>query len=158
MESALLGAARETPGLGFCAGSGNPNGAGYKNDVRCATGNHKLVPKCSEDLYHDNAGRRPSRWANLPISLRAVISGLLLTLAAVNVWPLLLLNLGHWAVRLLVGRYRRRLYTRPITDTGVDRPFVIACAAFTISLFMVLFAISRLRGRAQIAQVKGPLQ
>jgi membrane protease YdiL (CAAX protease family) len=35
-----------------------------------------------------------SRWANLPISLRAVISGLLITLAAVNVWPLLLLNLG----------------------------------------------------------------
>ena len=38
--------------------------------------------------------RAPSRWANLPISLRAVISGLLITLAAVNVWPLLLLNLG----------------------------------------------------------------
>jgi hypothetical protein len=30
----------------------------------------------------------------LRISLRAVISGLLITLAAVNVWPLLLLNLG----------------------------------------------------------------
>jgi membrane protease YdiL (CAAX protease family) len=38
--------------------------------------------------------RAPSRWANLPISLRAVIAGLLVTLAAVNVWPLLLLNLG----------------------------------------------------------------
>jgi membrane protease YdiL (CAAX protease family) len=38
--------------------------------------------------------------------------------------------------------------SRTITDTGVDRPFVIACGAFTISLFMVLFAISRLRGRA----------
>ena len=36
----------------------------------------------------------PSRWAKLRISLRAVASGLLLTLAAVNVWPLLLLNLG----------------------------------------------------------------
>jgi membrane protease YdiL (CAAX protease family) len=36
----------------------------------------------------------PSRWAKLPISLRAVTSGLLLTIAAVNVWPLLLLNLG----------------------------------------------------------------
>src|ERR1700693_5981650 len=43
---------------------------------------------------------------------------------------------------------------RTITDTGVDRPFVIACAAFTISLFMVLFAISRLRGRAQIADTR----
>ncbi len=38
--------------------------------------------------------RAPGRWANLPVSLRAVISGLLITLAAVNVWPLLLLNLG----------------------------------------------------------------
>ena len=38
--------------------------------------------------------RVPSRWANLPIPLRAVISGLLITLAAVNLWPLLLLNLG----------------------------------------------------------------
>jgi membrane protease YdiL (CAAX protease family) len=38
---------------------------------------------------------------------------------------------------------------RTITDTGVDRPFVIACAAFTISLFMVLFAIARLLRGAQ---------
>jgi membrane protease YdiL (CAAX protease family) len=37
---------------------------------------------------------------------------------------------------------------RPITDTGADQPFLIACAAFTISLFMVLFAISKLRARA----------
>jgi len=43
-------------------------------------------------------------------------------------------------------------FTAPtITHMDVDRPFVIACAAFTISLFMVLFAVSRLRGRAQIA-------
>ena len=39
-------------------------------------------------------GRALSRWANVPISLRAVISGLLITLTAVNVWPLLLLSLG----------------------------------------------------------------
>lgn len=38
---------------------------------------------------------------------------------------------------------------RTITDTGADRPFIVACAAFTISLFMVLFAISRLQGRAR---------
>jgi hypothetical protein len=29
-----------------------------------------------------------------------------------------------------------------ITDTGVDQPFLIACAAFAIALFIVLFAIS----------------
>jgi membrane protease YdiL (CAAX protease family) len=38
---------------------------------------------------------------------------------------------------------------RTISDTGVDRSFVVACAVFTIALFMTLFAISRLRaGRA----------
>ena len=34
---------------------------------------------------------------------------------------------------------------RPIATTGVDQPFLIACAAVAISLVMVLFAISRLR-------------
>jgi len=43
---------------------------------------------------------------------------------------------------------------RTITDTGVDRPFVIACAAFTISLFMVLFAIARLLRGAKVANTK----
>lgn len=34
---------------------------------------------------------------------------------------------------------------RPISDTGVDRGFLIACGAFAISLFVVLAAISKLR-------------
>ena len=38
---------------------------------------------------------------------------------------------------------------QPITRTGVDQPFLIACAAFAISLFMVLLAIAKLRGRGQ---------
>jgi membrane protease YdiL (CAAX protease family) len=33
-------------------------------------------------------------WAQLPVSVRAVVSGLFIGLAAANVWPLLLLNLG----------------------------------------------------------------
>ena len=33
-------------------------------------------------------------WAKLPISLRAILAGLLIALPAANVWPLLLLNLG----------------------------------------------------------------
>lgn len=36
---------------------------------------------------------------------------------------------------------------RPITETGVDQPFLIACAAFSVSLFMLLAAMSKLRGR-----------
>ncbi len=38
---------------------------------------------------------------------------------------------------------------RPITETGVDQPFLIACAAFTTSFLIVLLAISRLRGQAR---------
>ena len=34
---------------------------------------------------------------------------------------------------------------RPITETGVDSPFLIACFAFATSLSMVLLAISRVR-------------
>ena len=33
-------------------------------------------------------------WAKLPISLRAILAGLLISLPPANVWPLLLLNLG----------------------------------------------------------------
>jgi membrane protease YdiL (CAAX protease family) len=33
-------------------------------------------------------------WVKLPVSLRAVIAGLLIALPAANIWPLLLLNLG----------------------------------------------------------------
>src|SRR5260370_31781145 len=36
----------------------------------------------------------PSLWMKLPISLRAIISGLLIALGAANVWLLLLLSLG----------------------------------------------------------------
>ena len=36
----------------------------------------------------------PGPWANLSITLRATISGLILALAAINVWPLVLFKLG----------------------------------------------------------------
>ena len=36
---------------------------------------------------------------------------------------------------------------RPITETGVDPSFLLACAAFATSLLIVLLAISRLRGK-----------
>jgi membrane protease YdiL (CAAX protease family) len=37
---------------------------------------------------------RRNRWATLPVSLRAVITGILIALVPANVWPPLLLNLG----------------------------------------------------------------
>jgi membrane protease YdiL (CAAX protease family) len=36
---------------------------------------------------------------------------------------------------------------RPISETGVDQPFLIACAVWAMSVIMVLLAISRLRGK-----------
>src|SRR5215510_2950359 len=39
-------------------------------------------------------GPRPGLWTKLPITLRAVIAGLLITVVAANVWLLMLLNLG----------------------------------------------------------------
>lgn len=42
----------------------------------------------------ETADPGPSRWSKLPISLRAILSGLFLTLLTINVWPLLLLKLG----------------------------------------------------------------
>jgi hypothetical protein len=38
---------------------------------------------------------------------------------------------------------------RPITETGVDRPFLVACTVFATSLLIVLLAISRLRRKGQ---------
>ncbi len=40
------------------------------------------------------ADHESSRWAKLPVVPRAIISGLLLALVAINVWPLLLFKLG----------------------------------------------------------------
>ena len=36
---------------------------------------------------------------------------------------------------------------RPIQETGVDGPFLLACAVFAISLMAMLFAIAKLRRR-----------
>jgi hypothetical protein len=40
---------------------------------------------------------------------------------------------------------------RPIIETGVDRPFVIACVVFASSLLIVLLAITRLRRKGPSA-------
>jgi membrane protease YdiL (CAAX protease family) len=38
--------------------------------------------------------RAPSRWAKLPTSLRAILSGMVIAIVAANVWPILLLKFG----------------------------------------------------------------
>jgi membrane protease YdiL (CAAX protease family) len=42
---------------------------------------------------------------------------------------------------------------QPIAETGVDQPFLVACAVFSISLFMLLAAISKLRGRLSASPI-----
>ncbi len=39
-------------------------------------------------------GSRPNRWATLPVSLRAIVIGIVIALIPANVWPALLLSLG----------------------------------------------------------------
>jgi membrane protease YdiL (CAAX protease family) len=84
-------------------------------------------------------------------------AGVLLGLLAWSSRSLIPGMIGHVAMDIGLFAYwwtgiAGNFTARTISDTGADRPFVIACAAFTISLFMVLFAISRLRGIAQIAE------
>jgi hypothetical protein len=38
---------------------------------------------------------------------------------------------------------------RPIGESGVDGPFIVACAALTVSLSIVLLAISKLRRKTK---------
>jgi membrane protease YdiL (CAAX protease family) len=38
--------------------------------------------------------KQPSRWATLPVSLRAIVIGILIAVIPINVWPPLLLGLG----------------------------------------------------------------
>jgi hypothetical protein len=46
---------------------------------------------------------------------------------------------------------------RPISETGVDRSFSLACAVFVIALVVVLVAVSRLRkiNLLEVAQSRG---
>jgi formate/nitrite transporter FocA (FNT family) len=65
--------------------------------------------------------RAANIWSRLPIVLRAIISGLLVA---------------------------DTFTARPITETGIDQSFLIACAVFTTSLLIVLLAISKLRQKS----------
>jgi membrane protease YdiL (CAAX protease family) len=61
-------------------------------DCARVTENVRLIP--TEALKVATQARSPSPWAKLPISIRAILSGILIALVAANVWPLCLLNLS----------------------------------------------------------------
>ena len=92
-------------------------------------------------------------WATLGMIPIIFGAGLLLGLLAWSSGSLIPCMLGHILMDIGLFAYwwtgiAGDFTARPITETGVDQPFLIACAAFTISLFVVLLAISKLRGRA----------
>ena len=77
-------------------------------------------------------------------------AGVLLGLLAWSSGSLIPCRLGHVLMDIglfaywwtgIAGNFTERL----ITETGVDRPFLVACAVFTISLLVVLTAMSKLR-------------
>jgi membrane protease YdiL (CAAX protease family) len=95
-------------------------------------------------------------WATLGMVPIVFGAGVLLGLLAWSSRSLIPGMIGHVAMDIGLFAYwwtgiAGDFNARTISDTGVDRPFVIACAAIAISLFMVLFAISRLRGIARTA-------
>jgi len=94
-------------------------------------------------------------WATLGMVPIVFGAGVLLGLLAWSSGSLIPNMLGHVLMDIGLFAYwwtgiAGDFTARPIIDSGVDQPFIIACAAFTVSLFMVLFAISKLRERAQI--------
>jgi len=77
-------------------------------------------------------------------------AGILLGLIAWSSGSLIPCILGHTLMDIGLFAYwwtgiAGDFTARPVAITGVDQPFLIACAVFTISLFMVFFAISGLR-------------
>jgi len=77
-------------------------------------------------------------------------AGILLGLLARYSGSLIPGMIGHTAMDIGLFSYwwtgiAGEFTLRPIGETGVDQPFILACAIFAASLFLVLLAISRLR-------------
>jgi membrane protease YdiL (CAAX protease family) len=95
-------------------------------------------------------------WATLGMVPIVFGAGVLLGLLAWSSRSLIPGMLGHTLMDIGLFAYwwtgiAGNFTEQPITETGIDRPFLVACSVFTLSLFMVLAAISKLRGRqAQI--------
>jgi membrane protease YdiL (CAAX protease family) len=91
-------------------------------------------------------------WAILAMVPIVFSAGLLLALLAWSSGSLLPGMFGHVLMDIGLFAYwwtgiAGDFTARPIADTGVDQSFLITCAAFTMSLFVVLLAIRELRRR-----------
>jgi membrane protease YdiL (CAAX protease family) len=97
-------------------------------------------------------------WA-LPGMVPIVFSaGILLGILAWSAGSLIPGIIGHFVMDVGMFAYwwtgiAGDFSARPITETGVDRPFLITCCAFTTSLAVLLSAISKLRKSAPSAHL-----
>ena len=77
-------------------------------------------------------------------------AGVLLGLLAWSCGSLVPSMIGHVVMDIGLFAYwwtgiAGNFAARPITETGIDRPFIITCMVLAAALFLVLFAIGRLR-------------
>jgi membrane protease YdiL (CAAX protease family) len=89
-------------------------------------------------------------WASLGMVPIVFGAGVLLGLLAWSAGSLIPGIIGHFVMDVGLFAYwwtgiAGDFTARPITETGVDRPFLIACCLFATSLVVVLLAIWRLR-------------
>jgi membrane protease YdiL (CAAX protease family) len=89
-------------------------------------------------------------WALLGMVPIVFGAGVLLGLLAWSAGSLIPCIIGHFVMDMGLFAYwwsgiAGDFTARPISETGVDRPFVIACCVFATSLVVVLLAISKLR-------------
>jgi membrane protease YdiL (CAAX protease family) len=92
-------------------------------------------------------------WATVGMVPIVFGAGILLGLLAWSAGSLLPSMIGHVVMDIRLFAYwwtgiAGDFTARPLTETGVDRPFLIAYPTFAISLFVALFAIRKLRRRS----------
>jgi membrane protease YdiL (CAAX protease family) len=92
-------------------------------------------------------------WASLGMAAIVFGAGVLLGLLAWSAGSLIPGIIGHFVMDVGLFAYwwtgiAGNFTARPITETGVDRPFLIACCVLATSLVVVLFAIWKLRESA----------
>jgi len=92
-------------------------------------------------------------WATIGIVPIVFGAGVLLGMLAWSSRSLVFCIIGHTVMDIGLFAYwwtgiAGDFSARPIGETGVDTPFLIACAVFAVSLSTVLFAISRLNRHA----------
>jgi membrane protease YdiL (CAAX protease family) len=92
-------------------------------------------------------------WALLGMVPIIFGAGVLLGTLASSAGSLIPCMIGHFVMDVGLFAYwwtgiAGTFTARPISETGVDQPFLIACVAFAASLAIVLLALSRLRATA----------